>query len=284
VVRAASAAWQAAQAAALTAQTLSEHPDLRAIFAENDEMALGAIAALRAAGRDDVVVVGFDGDARALRALHEGSLAATVAQSPRAISHAAFAAALQVARGARVAALELVPVRLIDRATMLETALDTLEIVPGLLGDVVRGAAEERRLQQQVIDAQQRMITMLSSPLVPISDDILVLPLIGPIDARRAQQIAETLLTGIVKQQAEWVIIDVTGVPLVDAQVAHYMLQAMRAVRLIGATPVLVGLGPQAAQMLIELAIDLSEVVVRGTLQRGLEYANAQRAAKRGIT
>jgi PAS domain S-box-containing protein len=132
--------------------------------------------------------------------------------------------------------------------------------------------AERQRLQEELIEAQQVALQELSTPLIPISDTVLVMPLIGRIDTRRAGQILETLLEGIQKQQADLAIIDITGVNVVDTQVAHALLQAARAVKLLGSQVVLTGLRSEVAQALVSLGVDLSDIVTRGTLQSGIAY------------
>jgi PAS domain S-box-containing protein len=150
--------------------------------------------------------------------------------------------------------------------------------VVGLVGrgqDITerRRAEEERqRLQEELIAAQAAALQELSTPLIPISDTVVVMPLIGRIDTRRAGQILETLLLGIQAQQADLAIIDITGVNVVDTQVAHALLQAARAVQLLGAQVVLTGLRPEVAQTLVSLGVDLSGLVTRGTLQSGIAY------------
>jgi anti-anti-sigma factor len=139
-----------------------------------------------------------------------------------------------------------------------------------------RAESERQRLQEELIQAQAAALQELSTPLIPISDTVLVMPLIGRIDARRANQILESLLTGIQAQQADLAIIDITGVNLVDTQVAHALLQAARAVKLLGAQVVLTGLRPEVAQTLVSLGVDLSDIVTRGTLQSGIAYGLRQ--------
>jgi PAS domain S-box-containing protein len=136
-----------------------------------------------------------------------------------------------------------------------------------------RRAEEERHLlQEELIHAQAAALEELSTPLIPISDAVVVMPLIGRIDTRRASQIMETLLTGVQAHHADLAIIDITGVNLVDTQVAHVLLQAARAVQLLGARVVLTGLRPEVAQTLVGLGVDLSGIVTRGTLQSGIAY------------
>jgi PAS domain S-box-containing protein len=133
--------------------------------------------------------------------------------------------------------------------------------------------AERQRLQAELIGAQQAALQELSTPLIPISDRVLVMPLIGRIDTRRASQVLEILLQGIQTQGADLAIIDITGVNVVDTQVAHALIQAARAVKLLGAQVVLTGLRPEVAQTLVGLGVDLSGIVTRGTLQSGIAYA-----------
>jgi rsbT co-antagonist protein RsbR len=99
------------------------------------------------------------------------------------------------------------------------------------------------------------------------------MPLVGAIDSRRVQQIMDTLLTGVADYGATKVILDITGVPIVDTQVANALLRAARAVTLLGAQTVLTGVRPEVAQTLVGLGVDLSGIVTLGTLQDGIAYA-----------
>lgn len=133
---------------------------------------------------------------------------------------------------------------------------------------------EERLvLQEQVIQAQQAALRELSSPLIPISDNVVLMPLIGSLDTARAQQVMETLLEGIATYRAEIAILDITGMQVVDTQVANALVQAAQAVKLLGAQVVLTGIGPTMAQTLVTLGADLSSIETRGRLQSGIAYA-----------
>ncbi len=136
-----------------------------------------------------------------------------------------------------------------------------------------RQEAERAALQQQVIDAQRDALRELSTPLIPITNTVMIMPLIGTIDSGRAQQVMEALLEGVARQQAELVILDITGVSVVDTQVAQSFIQAAQAVNLLGAQVMLTGIQPQIAQTLVMLGIDLSGIVTRGSLQSGIAYA-----------
>lgn len=116
-------------------------------------------------------------------------------------------------------------------------------------------------------------ISDLASPLVPVLEGILVMPLIGGIDAARAQTIMTTLLRGIEQQQARVVLLDVTGVPIIDTQVARSLLQSASAARLLGAQVMLVGLRPELAQTIVGLGINLAGISTYADLQSGVRAA-----------
>lgn len=134
-------------------------------------------------------------------------------------------------------------------------------------------AAERAALQQQVIDAQSAALRELSTPLIPVADEVVVMPLVGTLDTERAEQVMETLLNGIVQYQAAFAILDVTGVRVVDTQVAQALVRAAQAARLLGTTIILTGIGAEIAQTLGGLGADLAEVITRSTLQSGIMYA-----------
>lgn len=138
-----------------------------------------------------------------------------------------------------------------------------------------RAAAERDALQQQIIEAQQLALRELSTPLIPLADGVVVMPLVGTIDRGRAQQILETLLDGVAQQRARAAILDITGVRTVDEQVAQALLQAAQAVRLLGASVILTGIRAEVAQALVRLGggFHPGELVTRGTLQAGIAYA-----------
>ena len=126
----------------------------------------------------------------------------------------------------------------------------------------------ERKISLQKVALQE-----LSASLIPVFNKISVMPLVGTIDTERAKLIMENLLKGVVKQRAEVVLIDITGVPVVDTMVAHHIIQAADAVRLIGAKCMLVGIRPEIAQTIVALGIDLNAFTTTSTLQRGMEEA-----------
>jgi anti-anti-sigma factor len=134
-------------------------------------------------------------------------------------------------------------------------------------------ALVQTKEQEAIIKAQQQLLTELNSPLLAISDSVVVMPLIGSIDSRRAQHIMDELLNGISSSRARVAILDVTGVPVVDTQVASALLQTSQAVQLLGAQVVITGIRPEMAQTLTSLGVNLGQIVTLNTLQSGIQYA-----------
>lgn len=153
-----------------------------------------------------------------------------------------------------------------------------LAYVTGIMRDIserqkVERALREREIQEQVIEAQRAALRELSTPLLPISSDVVVMPIIGTIDSARAQQIMDTLLQGVGEHHASLAILDITGVKVMDTQVAGALLHAAHAVRLLGAQVVLSGIRPEIAQTLVHIGIDMRDIVTRGTLQQAIAFA-----------
>lgn len=151
--------------------------------------------------------------------------------------------------------------------------------VPKLIAAIVNDMTEQQRLeaeqaflQEQIIQTQENAIRELSSPLIPIADKVVIMPLIGSIDSVRALQIMETLLDGVHRHNAEIALVDMTGMQVVDSQVADALIKAAQSVQLLGAEVVVTGIGPATAQTLVHLGVDLSSIVSRSTLQDGIAY------------
>ncbi|QTM98128.1 STAS domain-containing protein [Sediminibacillus dalangtanensis] len=126
---------------------------------------------------------------------------------------------------------------------------------------------------EHIVSLQRVALQELSAPLIPVMENITVMPLIGTIDTERAKLIMENLLDGVIKHNAEVVLIDITGVPVVDTMVAHHIIQAAEAVRLIGSTCILVGIRPEIAQTIVNLGIDLSKFPTKSSLRKGFQSA-----------
>jgi rsbT co-antagonist protein RsbR len=137
-----------------------------------------------------------------------------------------------------------------------------------------------RKRAEETIQAQTVMLHELSTPVIPFSEEVLVMPLIGSIDTRRAQQALETLLSSIATSRARIAILDITGVPVVDTQVANALLRAAQAVSLLGAQVVLTGIRPEVAQTIVGLGVSLEGVVTRSSLRSGIAYAMGSQSAQ----
>ena len=134
-------------------------------------------------------------------------------------------------------------------------------------------ASEELREKMRTIALQTEAILELSTPVIQVWDEILVLPLIGTVDTARSQQIMDDVLHAVVKQRATVVIIDITGVAVIDTRVANHLINAVEATRLLGAVAILTGVSPDNAQTLVRLGVDLRRVATRSSLQKGLKHA-----------
>ena len=122
--------------------------------------------------------------------------------------------------------------------------------------------------------AQQRAtISELQTPVIEVWEGILALPIVGSVDTARAQEMNEALLERIVETGSEIVLLDITGVPVVDTAVARHLLETVSAARLLGADVLIVGLSSRTAMTLVQLGIDLSHVTTRATLAKGLALA-----------
>jgi anti-anti-sigma regulatory factor len=152
-------------------------------------------------------------------------------------------------------------------------------LAPRLAAKLERDAllASLREQQETVSQAYEReralanTIRELGCPIIPVLENVLLVPLVGVIDTTRAQQIIETVLEAIHHYQAEVILIDITSVPLVDTQVASSLLQTTQAAKLLGAYVILVGVRPEIAQSIIALGLDISQIVTYPTLAAAIK-------------
>jgi predicted ATPase/GAF domain-containing protein/ABC-type transporter Mla MlaB component len=140
---------------------------------------------------------------------------------------------------------------------------------------VERARAERERaaLQEEIIVAQKARLAEMSTPLIPITAKIMVMPLIGTVDYARAEQVLESALRGVQRSRARVVILDITGMTHIDTAVAAMLVATTRALRLLGAQAVLTGLRAEFARLLIAENIELGALTTRATLQSGIAYA-----------
>ena len=154
---------------------------------------------------------------------------------------------------------------------LLNRILDAYEPAANRIANTVAvGFVQER---ERVIRDQQEAIRVLSTPVLQVRERLLILPIIGVIDPQRARQLTEQLLQGIRTNRAKVVVIDITGVPVMDATVANHLVQTVEAARLLGATVIITGLSPEIAQTLVTIGVDLGKMNTVGDLQGGIEEA-----------
>jgi rsbT co-antagonist protein RsbR len=136
-----------------------------------------------------------------------------------------------------------------------------------------RAQTEREQLQQEVIEAQRRALQELSTPIIPVMDRVIVIPLVGSIDTMRARDITRSLLAGIRERRASVVILDITGVPIVDSGVAAHLNKTIQAARLKGARTIVTGISDAVAETIVDLGIDWSGVETLSDMQTGLVAA-----------
>jgi anti-anti-sigma regulatory factor len=137
--------------------------------------------------------------------------------------------------------------------------------------ELEREQEESARLQQEVIEAQQRAIQELSTPIIPVLEGVIVMPLIGSIDTTRARDVTRSLLAGIREHAAKVVILDITGVPILDSGVAAYLNKTVQAARLKGARTIVTGISEAVAETIVDLGIDWSGIETLRDLRTGLQ-------------
>ena len=155
--------------------------------------------------------------------------------------------------------------------TELNRVQDAYEPAANRIANTVAvGFVQER---ERIIRQQQEAIRELSTPVLPVRERLLILPIIGIIDPQRARQLTEQLLRGIRANRAKVVVVDITGVPTIDHTVANHLVKTVEASRLMGASVIITGLSAEIAQTLVTIGVDLSKMNAVGDLQGGIEEA-----------
>ncbi len=144
----------------------------------------------------------------------------------------------------------------------------TSDLQDALLHAQARTEEQARLLEEN--EAQRKMIHELSVPVLPITSDTLVMPLVGALDNTRLSLIQERALQAVERTAARYLLLDITGVPQVDAQIAQGLLAVVQAARLMGTETVLVGIRPEVAQAIVHTGIQLGSIATVSNLQAAL--------------
>ncbi|HEX3752743.1 MAG TPA: STAS domain-containing protein [Streptosporangiaceae bacterium] len=160
-----------------------------------------------------------------------------------------------------------------DTTTVPAALLAVTELIGSLRVAAVVALLGE---SDEMMARQRQELMEISTPVIRLWEGIVAVPLIGTLDSARSQVVMESLLSGIVDEQAAVAILDITGVPMVDTLVAQHLMKTAMAVQLMGAECVISGIRPQIAQTIVHLGIDLREITTRATLSDALKYGLAR--------
>lgn len=153
--------------------------------------------------------------------------------------------------------------------------LDSDQQVNGAI-NVTYGDLDAQRREQELqakidlIEQQQKVIRDLAAPIIEVWDGVLTLPIMGVLDSTRTADVMESLLAMVVDKRARFTILDLTGVETVDTKTASYLIQMVRAIRLLGAEGIITGIRPTVAQAMVSLGMDLSGIATEANLRAGL--------------
>jgi anti-anti-sigma regulatory factor len=151
------------------------------------------------------------------------------------------------------------------------------------LAEAQRELRRQNRSLQALINEQHQLLQTiqdLTAPAVPLWDNVLLLPLVGHIDSVRAEKMTAELLLAVNTSQAEYVILDMSGLTMMDTAIAHALMQMAQALQLLGATPVLVGINPSIAETIVHLGINMRDFRIQNNLKRAIQYVFNQRKGR----
>jgi predicted ATPase/GAF domain-containing protein/tRNA A-37 threonylcarbamoyl transferase component Bud32 len=240
-----------------------------------EAMILGDVSQEARFAADPYIVARKPKSILCLAMVHQGRATGVFYLENRAANNVFTAARLELLKlllTQAAAALEnaLLFERLQSRTSALHRAEEQLKVE---LAERERSEQARVALQEEIIRVQNARLAELSTPMIPITDRIMVMPLVGMMDSERAQRVLTAALLGVQSNRAEVVIIDITGVTLVDSDVASTLVRTAGALKLLGAQAVITGIRPEVARTLAGLEIEFGAIVTRGTLQSAIVYA-----------
>jgi rsbT co-antagonist protein RsbR len=169
-----------------------------------------------------------------------------------------------------------------------ETAISSADDLMGKFASTLNATIADIESQIDTIQRQantqaamETLVRQLQTPILQLWDDVLCLPVIGMVDSRRSQEMMETLLHAIVENRCKYVIIDITGVEIVDTRTADHFVKVMKSAELLGTRCIMTGIRPAVAQTLVQLGVDLSSIKTLRNLQEGLRESLRDMDARR---
>lgn len=134
----------------------------------------------------------------------------------------------------------------------------------------------ELRNQLELVERQRQVIQQMGTPILQVWEGVLALPMIGVIDSTRTAEVMDSLLDAVVRERARFALLDLTGVDAVDTKAAGYLIELVRAIRLLGAEGIITGIRPGVAQTIVAIGVDLGEITTLSNLRAGLRHCIVQ--------
>ncbi len=213
-----------------------------------------------------------------------GALAAIaiILAPPPADTTITLGAALPLLVALIVGSLVIVVWALADRFIATQDAALAIASQRAIEAEAARAEAEAARAEVERLQRaeQQRLLSLVQSlelPVISVGHNILAVPLVGDLDSRRAQSIQKRLLDEVARQRVQVVVLDVTGITLLDTAVAQSLIETARAVQLLGARTFMSGMRAEVAHTLVGLNVDLGDIQSVANLGEALEIARARR-------
>ncbi len=141
--------------------------------------------------------------------------------------------------------------------------------------------AESEEAKSGLIERLRYAVDELSNPILEVWDDVLVMPIIGLVDSRRIADMVQRLLAEVTRTQASFVIVDLTGVEIVDTKTADHLIKLMKKVEIVGARCVLTGIRPAVSETLVDIGVDFGRVMTLRNLKHGLREALRHKRSER---
>ncbi|WP_071459638.1 STAS domain-containing protein [Bacillus massilinigeriensis] len=161
----------------------------------------------------------------------------------------------------------------------IETGGDTIELgnwgerINFIFDDIIEVfCAHYQKVHEENVRAQKEMMLEMSSPVIPVYSNVGILPLVGDIDTYRAKIIREKTLLQVSNLKLEHLIVDLSGVPIIDTMVAHELFQIIKALSLLGVQAAITGISPAIAQTSVNLGLDFSGIATYSSLQQALLF------------